>query len=52
MQQNAKMTNLKIAAHNLLTTLKNAAKSPGDIKVAIVPFATDVNAGTGNVNAT
>src|SRR3954454_10782302 len=51
MQQNAKMTNLKTAAHNLLTTLKNAAKSPGDVKVAIVPFATDVNAGTGNVNA-
>jgi Flp pilus assembly protein TadG len=52
MQQNAKMTNLKTAAHNLLTTLKNAAKSPGDVKVAIVPFATDVNAGTGNVDAT
>jgi Flp pilus assembly protein TadG len=52
MQQSAKMTNLKTAAHNLLTTLKNAAKSPGDVKVAIVPFATDVNAGTGNVNAT
>ena len=45
------MTNLKTAAHNLLTTLKNAAKQPGDIKVAIVPFATDVNAGTGNVDA-
>jgi len=52
MQQNAKMTNLKTAAHNLLTTLKNAAKSPGDVKVAIVPFATDVNAGTSNVDAT
>ena len=45
------MTNLKTAAHNLLTTLKNAAKTPGDIKVSIVPFATDVNVGTGNVNA-
>jgi len=51
MQQNAKMTNLKTAAHNLLTTLKNAAKSPGDVKVAIVPFATDVNVGTSNANA-
>jgi Flp pilus assembly protein TadG len=51
MQQNAKMTNLKAAAHNLLTTLQNAAKTPGDIKVAIVPFDTDVNAGTGNVSA-
>src|SRR5689334_22963537 len=52
MQQNAKMTNLKTAAHNLLTTLQNAAKSPGDVKVAVVPFATDVNAGTSNVDAT
>jgi Flp pilus assembly protein TadG len=51
MSSNAKMTNLKTAAHNLLTTLKNAAKTPGDITVAIVPFATDVNAGTSNVNA-
>ena len=46
MSSSQKMTNLKTAAHNLLTTLKNAAKQPGDIKVAIVPFATDVNAGT------
>jgi Flp pilus assembly protein TadG len=52
MQQNAKMTNLKTAAHNLLTTLQNAAKKPDDVKVAIVPFATDVNAGTANVDAT
>ena len=52
MASSAKMTNLKTAAHNLLTTLQDAAKTPGDVKVAIVPFATDVNAGTGNVNAT
>jgi len=51
MAQSNKMTNLKTAAHNLLTTLKNAATTPGDIKVAIVPFATDVNVGTSNVNA-
>ncbi|MBN8964550.1 MAG: pilus assembly protein TadG, partial [Rhizobiales bacterium] len=51
MQQNAKMDNLKTAAHNLLTTLQNAAKKPDDIKVAIVPFSTDVNAGTSNVGA-
>jgi Flp pilus assembly protein TadG len=51
MSQNNKMTNLKIAAHNLLTTLQNAAKTPGDIQVAIVPFATDVNVDTGNVSA-
>jgi Flp pilus assembly protein TadG len=52
MASSAKMTNLKTAAHNLLTTLQNAAKAPGDVKIAIVPFATDVNAGTSNVNAT
>jgi hypothetical protein len=51
MQSNAKMTNLKAAAHNLLATLQAAAKKPDDVKVAIVPFATDVNAGTANVNA-
>ncbi len=43
------MTELKKAAHNLLTTLKNAEKTPGDIKVSIIPFAIDVNVGTGNV---
>ncbi|MBX9843640.1 MAG: VWA domain-containing protein [Xanthobacteraceae bacterium] len=52
MSSSQKMTNLKTAAHNLLTTLKDAAKKPGDIKVAIVPFATDVNVGKSNVDAT
>jgi uncharacterized protein YegL len=51
MSQSGKMTALKQAAHNLLTTLKNAEKTPGDIKISIVPFATDVNVGTANVNA-
>lgn len=46
MGSSGKMTALKQAAHNLLTTLKNAAKQPGDILVSIVPFATDVNTGT------
>jgi Mg-chelatase subunit ChlD len=50
MAQNNKMTALKTAAHNLLTTLKNAAKTEGDVRVAIIPFATDVNIGTGYVN--
>jgi Flp pilus assembly protein TadG len=52
MASSEKMTNLKTAAHNLLNTLKDAGKQPGDIKVAIVPFAVDVNAGTSNVDAT
>ncbi len=51
MSSSNKMTNLKLAAHNLLTTLKNAAKLPGDVQVAIVPFATDVNVGTNFVDA-
>lgn len=52
MAQSGKMAALKTAAHNLLSTLQNAAHSPGDIKVSIVPFDTDVNVGTENVNAT
>jgi Flp pilus assembly protein TadG len=51
MAQSGKMTALKTAAHNLLTTLQGAATTPGDIQVSIVPFATDVNVGTANVDA-
>ncbi len=47
MANNGKLTQLKTASHNLLTTLKNAAKQPGDVKVAIVPFDKIVNIGTG-----
>ena len=46
MAQSGKLTQLKLAAHSLLTTLQNAAKQPGDVKVAIVPFDTMVNVGT------
>jgi uncharacterized protein YegL len=51
MSSSGKMTELKKAAHTLLTTLQNAAQTPGDVKVSIIPFATDVNVGTGNVGA-
>jgi uncharacterized protein YegL len=51
MASSNKMTELKAASHNLLTTLENAAKNPGDVKVAIIPFAVQVNVGTTNVNA-
>jgi len=47
MAQSGKLTQLKSAAHNLLTTLQTAAKKPGDVKVAIIPFDTGVNIGTG-----
>ena len=49
MSSNGKMTALKAAAHDLLNTLQAAEKVPGDIKVSIIPFATDVNVGTQNV---
>jgi Mg-chelatase subunit ChlD len=42
-----KLQELKTAAHNLLTKLETASKKPDDIKVAIVPFDTTVNIGTG-----
>ena len=51
MASNGKLTQLKLASHNLLTTLQNAAKQPGDVKVAIIPFDTKVNIGTGYAGA-
>ena len=51
MASSGKMAALKAAAHNLLTTLQNAAQTAGDVKISIIPFATDVNVGTDNVNA-
>lgn len=50
MSQNGKMDALKTAAHNLLTTLQNAAKTPGDVKVSIVPFATDTNIAAADID--
>ena len=50
MASSNKMTNLKIAAKNLITTLKNSAKNPGDVKISIIPFDTTVNLGTSYKN--
>ena len=47
----SKIAALKTATHQLLTQLQNAATSPGDVEVAIVPFSKDVNVGTANINA-
>jgi len=47
-----KMAQLKLAAKDLLKTLQNAAKKPDDVKIGIVPFATDVNVDTANRSAT
>ena len=48
---NIKINALKSASHNLLAMLQTASANPGDVQVAIVPFAKDVNVGTGNVGA-
>lgn len=47
MAQSGKMTALKTASKNLLTTLKAAAKKAGDVKIAIIPFDVTVKPGTG-----
>jgi len=47
----SKISALKTATHQLLTTLQSAAGTPGDVKVAIIPFSKDVNVGTANANA-
>ncbi|MGH2248512.1 hypothetical protein ACQ1Y8_14010, partial [Enterococcus faecalis] len=39
------------AAKNLIDTLKTAAKTDGDVYISIIPFAKDVNVGTGNKTA-
>ena len=46
MAQSGKLAALKTAAHNLINTLQSASNTPGDIKVAIIPFDTSVNIGT------
>jgi Flp pilus assembly protein TadG len=50
----SKIAALKDASHQLLGKLQTAAASgnPGDVQVAIIPFAKDVNVGTANVSAT
>jgi Flp pilus assembly protein TadG len=52
MAQSGKISALKEAAKNLLTTLKNSAKKDGDVKVAIIPFDTHVNIGSAYKNET
>jgi Flp pilus assembly protein TadG len=53
MDQQNRMVELKKATKNLLTTLKNAAKQPNDVRVSLIPFAGQVNVDkTINQNAT
>ena len=48
MAQNNKLTTLKVAAKDLISTVSASAVNVGDVKVAIVPFTTDVNVGIAN----
>ena len=47
----SKISALQTASHQLLTILQNAASTPGDVQVSIVPFSKLVKVGTGSVNA-
>lgn len=47
MADNSKMTNLKSAAKDLVTQLAGRAKTKGDIYISLVPFAKNVNLGSG-----
>lgn len=46
-----KMRALQTASKNLLAKLNSAASSSGDVYVSIIPFAKDVNVGSGNSGA-
>jgi Flp pilus assembly protein TadG len=51
MANSGKMTALKTASQNLLTTLQAAAMTPDDVYVSIIPFNKDVNVDPSNVSA-
>ena len=46
-----KITSLISAATNFITAMQSASGAQSSIKVALVPFDTSVNVGTGNLNA-
>jgi Flp pilus assembly protein TadG len=48
MAASGKMDALKTATTNMLSQLKNAATTAGDVDVSIVPFVKDVNLGAAN----
>lgn len=50
MAASGKLDALKVAAHNFLTKMRGAIR-PDFVKVALVPFDTDVNVGTANLSA-
>ena len=50
MLEDGKIQALISASHQLLNSLQKAAQNPGDVKVAIIPFTTEVNLGTAYKN--
>jgi Flp pilus assembly protein TadG len=51
MDQNGKMAALQSAAKDMIDTLSTYNKQDGDVYISIIPFAKDVNVGTGYVDA-
>lgn len=51
MNSGGRLTVLKAAAKDLITTVSSAAVSAGDVQIGIVPFTIDVNVGTSNSSA-
>jgi Flp pilus assembly protein TadG len=51
MASQSRMVELKKATKSLIETLQKASQKPGDVKIAIIPYGTDVNVGTTYVNA-
>jgi hypothetical protein len=47
----SKLSALQTATSQLLDLLAGAAVTPGDVRVALIPFSKTVNVGTANVNA-
>jgi Flp pilus assembly protein TadG len=47
MSRSGKIDALIAASHQFIDMMKKVARNPGDVKVAIVPFDTNVNVGTG-----
>ena len=45
-----KIQALKTASHQFLQMMQKAAQNPGDVQVAIIPFAVNVNVGLANAN--
>jgi len=48
MQYDDKMTNLKLAATNMVNTLSALNRNAGDVYISMIPFSRDVNIGSAN----